>query len=605
MIAIGDSSDWPLLSALYAVAFIVAFIVALFTCVCNPRSRIPVPKSKRFNNKQKFVLSHDLPNDVPPNADLSQAQCGHPAQSCEGDSCNKLKGISLNRALPDIPQVPGTSSNSHQADAPFSNSTSFGDVISDDVDSLYTVANINAAANSQNHPYARIRNNVLVDSSTENDTDDYSESRMPAISAVQCHHHHENSQFRAVNINESNNAYELEPQSHILRLQLRNNIEPPLFSNNETDEKKEISYNTISVREPLSKVLAERENIEHHYNEVEEEERVSSFYEEITTGSATYSKINDVSQNKSGYGEPVASTSHHNHELMRNTKLPTTSSSSIEPNGPVYSYVDKKMKRANLQATTSAQLEANNLYTMVVKSPAKSANLVDPKLPILQRYSPPPNNLAASGHSPVSGGSNSTGLPLRSFIFDSPPPPLPPPLPRDTQPKLYRNTIMFGTPSNATSSLNHPQNYHSLSNELEQQNIYHKISRVGSEKDPGYETVDRNEKGDPNQPDYGYEAIMMDEIDPEYEIVKPESNTSDDNPAYETIKNETYNHHYIEEQIDPNYEIIASTSAQTRMTFHLAGGSAGHSSTEYGNNVDYVHSPTTVIIDENVIIEHL
>src|SRR5699024_9053230 len=97
------------------------------------------------------------------------------------------------------------------------------------------------------------------------------------------HHAHEGgSPFRVV----ADDAYELEPQPHILRLQLRNNIEPQLFpvagSSNETDEKKEISYNTISVREPLSKVLAEREaNLEHHYNEVEDE-RVSSFYEEIT-----------------------------------------------------------------------------------------------------------------------------------------------------------------------------------------------------------------------------------------------------------------------------------------------------------------------------------
>lgn len=58
----------------------------------------------------------------------------------------------------------------------------------------------------------------------------------------------------------------------------------------------EISYNKISVREPLARVLAERAALEHTYNEVEEE-RFSSFYEEIagsTNSSVTYTKIGDV-----------------------------------------------------------------------------------------------------------------------------------------------------------------------------------------------------------------------------------------------------------------------------------------------------------------------
>lgn len=56
----------------------------------------------------------------------------------------------------------------------------------------------------------------------------------------------------------------------------------------------EISYNKISVREPLSKVLAERAILEHHYNEVDGEGE-SCFYEEIAgaTNTSVTSTIDD------------------------------------------------------------------------------------------------------------------------------------------------------------------------------------------------------------------------------------------------------------------------------------------------------------------------
>ena len=48
------------LAAFYGAALLVAFVVALFTCVCNP-------KSKRFSKHRSFILSHDLPaHEVPP-----------------------------------------------------------------------------------------------------------------------------------------------------------------------------------------------------------------------------------------------------------------------------------------------------------------------------------------------------------------------------------------------------------------------------------------------------------------------------------------------------------------------------------------------------------
>lgn len=670
----GNDEEWWL-TAFYGAALLVALVVALFTCVCNP-------KSKRFRKHRSFILSHDLPaNEVPPtnvdhlamvvsssspssSAANTTAQCSvhhhnrmgsssscsaanqHAQSAVVGDtvdcSCNKLKA---NRALPDIPG-PGESMHQqqqHQQNQPF-NSTSM-----DDVDSLYTVANCNgvplAGASTStgeavpqnnidsNHPYARIRNHLPVDSSTENDTDDYSVDQQDPLSppepSVQYHgHQHYHQQepspshvigqsFRPAvivanggsnTVEASVNAYELEPQPHILRLQLRSNpnnghsdqqANSSVYATNGTKEKVEISYNTISVREPLSKVLADRDNtVEHHYNEVEEE-RLSSFYEEIATtspGSSTYS----MPSTSRGIGyRQSASTS----------KQATASSSSaaVAANGgPVYSFIDKKSKKSALQGNSGLHQqpppppplsEANNLYTMVVKSPAKNSSLavstsnsVDSKpLPIaLQRYSPPP--------------------------------PLPPPLPHSTQAKsMNRNTIMFGTPSTSSGSAHHLQHnshfpvhqyhhnladlhdYNTISHDVESasssahQNIYQKISskKGGSkrppqpppppahpdpfapeEKDPGYEVVvDRSQKAptttalsDDNS--YGYEAIMLDNADPAYEIVKPESNgdgASDDNsPAYETIKNEAA-YSRLDDLLgtddgdsDPNYEIIVN-----------------------------------------------
>lgn len=60
----------------------------------------------------------------------------------------------------------------------------------------------------------------------------------------------------------------------------------------------EISYNKISVREPLSKVLAERAILEHHYNEVDEEGN-SCFYEEIA-GATNSSVTSFVDESKLG-----------------------------------------------------------------------------------------------------------------------------------------------------------------------------------------------------------------------------------------------------------------------------------------------------------------
>jgi len=57
--------------------------------------------------------------------------------------------------------------------------------------------------------------------------------------------------------------------------------EPGSDGGESVSEGRTISYNKISVREPLARVLAERAVMEHTYTEVDGEEALSSFYEEI------------------------------------------------------------------------------------------------------------------------------------------------------------------------------------------------------------------------------------------------------------------------------------------------------------------------------------
>ena len=174
------------------------------------------------------------------------------------------------------------------------------------------------SANDIHHSYARIKDNVVVDSS-ENETDDYCDPQFCTTSARNISINNEdtslpigpsnrfiadNSEMPFIPSNPLTSRVIDEPVLPFLSnppnlLINHSNIEPYGELNEESTSnpnRTEISYNTISVREPLAKVLAERANSEHHYNEVEEE-RVSSFYEEIagsTASSVTYSKIGDV-----------------------------------------------------------------------------------------------------------------------------------------------------------------------------------------------------------------------------------------------------------------------------------------------------------------------
>lgn len=507
---------------LYTIAFTSTLLLIILACVCNPRS-------KRFHKHKSFILSHDLPIEVPCNNDA------HEFIDTNDNLSNKLKLVSLNRALPDIPQQQNANGSNLEKIANLNHFCPIQPI--DDADSIYTVANTttNVEVNAQNHPYARIRNNIQADSSTENDTDDYFEPTIPVISSIQPLIVNNSNSYQPEN-NDQNVSYVLEPPV-LLRA---NNLDINTF-NQISEPKREISYNTISVREPLSKVLVERENIEHHYNEVEDE-RVSSFYEEITTGSATYSII-DQDKDEDDSNQIIASTSYHMNESahINNTSL------------PIYSLVDKKSKRTSCPANNFPP--SNILYTKVIKPSPGSTPSKDSK-PMLQRYSPPP--------------------------------PLPPPLNKDVHNKLNRNTIAFGIPTTPTK-LNQNTTDHQ---ELNQNNIYQKISLEDSNRDPGYECVYRESNhptiDDPIQCDYGYEAIANDENDPAYEIVKPEN-------GYETIKNQNNTSDNIDlndESSDPNYEIIPAKVPSV-------------AANSYTNQVTVTVNTKQIKDDNVVIIEHL
>ena len=173
-----------------------------------------------------------------------------------------------------------------------------------------------------------------MDSSTENDTDDYCDPRsIPKIGFESTNH------TITISVNLQPNLSTCVSQPNLIdqpstsfglyALSVIPSLEMPSFHmhqtshhisqvmnrvalvnsvNNENDDEddggdddydegpaKEVSYNKISVREPLAKVLAERAIMEHHYTEVYEEN--NSFYEEIpgsTNSSVTYTKIGDI-----------------------------------------------------------------------------------------------------------------------------------------------------------------------------------------------------------------------------------------------------------------------------------------------------------------------
>lgn len=521
---------WTLV--VYTSSLLISLIFIIICCVCNP-------KSKRFNKHKSFILSHEF---LAENDDQIVDQNGRNNQDLtsttrvitnQDDMISIVKHISLNRALPDIPQTT-KSDNDHIQPSVLSANSSVIE-INADADPVYTSADNNNITidnknedNIQNHAYARIRN-LITDSSTENDTDDYSDPSVivqnanPYPSPNHSHQHHHQL------VDPDNDSYEhpISPSERMIRSEnvvVESVVE---MLNNQIEPKREISYNTISVREPLAKVLAERENnnnVEHHYNEVEDDsERLSSFYEEINGGgSATYSKISEpplisassIAQNNC---QPSTSSSYHQQQTQQKPNEISMMINDSANNLPLYAFVDKKSKKLgnnDLNPVSTSITGADvfdNLYTKVMK-PKKETSSANKSL---QRYSPPP--------------------------------PLPPPLNKDQTKVQQRNTIIFiGATSTTTMSTPSAQ------------------ITISDERDPGYETVykeiNQNIISDDHQDqiDYGYEAIAN---DPAYEIVS----TAMEN-GYETIQNNYHNDELIDQgddQSDPNYEIISNIKSTT------------------------------------------
>lgn len=161
----------------------------------------------------------------------------------------------------------------------------------------------------------------------------------------------------------------------------------------------EISYNKISVREPLARVLAERAALEHTYNEVEEE-RFSSFYEEIagsTNSSVTYTKIGDVGVGAiapaysevgaiaPAYSEVGAVYQDPGYEVIRH------SDSETDPGYEVISKVPSSSKKAASRSQEEEEVEiADPGYEVVKPTPQPSSRpLVEvvTARPIEQLYS--------------------------------------------------------------------------------------------------------------------------------------------------------------------------------------------------------------------------
>ncbi|KAF7488069.1 hypothetical protein SSS_03873 [Sarcoptes scabiei] len=470
------------------VSSVITFILMVVICVCHPKSR-------RFRKHRSFILSHDLAfndtvDELNQNIDcVSQTNDTESIlienhQNTQFDS--KIKPNSLNRALPNIPQTSSDTDIIDGSNIFCNNDDAKNQVFSNDRNQIEDGSKIDVD-NVSNHAYARIRN-VMNDSYLENDTDDY----FDATPAVSCSNKLKSSPSHTEQINSSREpfhpAHSPQPPLNIDNLPSNDIIES-------IEPKKEISYNTISVREPLAKVLAERDKLEHHYNEVEEE-RLSSFYEEIVSGSVTYSKIDDTRRQNI---EPI----------------PSSSNDTAQSQLPLYSLIGKKKKSShndNVSNVSSIDV-IDNLYTKIMKPKNENNN-------ILLRYSPPP--------------------------------PLPPPLNKETkiQSKAIQNVIKFGT-----SSVFQDQDQNLNQNHLS--DIYRQISERDPGYETVYKEIDKNDD-DQNLSDYGYEAIVNDTTyevvltDNSYETIQNHNLNSDNDaliddqadPNYEIISNikiENYN----------------------------------------------------------------
>lgn len=450
------------------------------------------------------------------------------------------------------------------------------------------------STNEVHHSYARIKDNAVIDSS-ENETDDYCDPQLCTSSARNITHNSDDlnpslgpptigrfvantSELPFIPCNPSTSRVIEEPVLPFLSnppvLLTNHSIEPYGQLNEDIESnsnRTEISYNTISVREPLAKVLAERASSEHHYNEVEEE-RVSSFYEEIagsTASSVTYSKIGDVLSNNPNQNDvrpqrevPIQRA------LVQSLVLESTDSTSTQPkqfanevpNGEpfvskdylkdLYSSVDKKSKksynRQTIHCIPDSDIEFDNLYAKVQKvnnTTKESALMVN------QRPS------SVSELEPDS---------LHVVLDHSHPPPLPPPL-KSSHSRSARTISLYDSFGSVPNASSHQRSYSS-----------------------GNQTIDANDRLTRHMDDYynnydivGVNPMDLEDNDPGYEVIQKKSASANrsrsqtDNPlingirtefnsdpGYEAIGND-------ESDFDPNYEVITKKVVLNRRTVEV------------------------------------
>ncbi|XP_074600080.1 uncharacterized protein LOC141854335 [Brevipalpus obovatus] len=431
----------------------------------------------------------------------------------------------------------------------------------------------------------------------------------------------------------------------------------------------QVSYNKISVREPLSKILAERALIEHHYNEVDEE-RNSCVYEEIagsTNSSVTYTKISDLKMNELPHSSNSDGPSHVHIP-------PSPSPSSIRPIPPSV----KSLKVvAESSRSASPQFQGQSSEQLDHSSPSHhhtnhepSSSIVDQGVSDLYAHVDKSaktkkfQNLDELYAKVQKGNSHkgvNRGIVYNSLRMSSPenvlsdlrnPPshirpespklcPPPPPLLKNMPCRSNRTTSMYDEPSKPVP-FTKPTSHHRRHSFSSINHIFTK--EEDAIEDPGYEIVgpcnhhsqvdDNESEADPNYEairrvdtiDYSNNASMNhrsphryggeDEdavADPGYEVV----NFNDDicEPCYEVI-NKSYKSE-SDDQTDPGYECVKSPSSDDPGNPHILRRNGSDNSVDAGyERVRFVHDdsvdsdPAYASINEpevesNIIIEHL
>ncbi|XP_054160615.1 uncharacterized protein LOC128958723 [Oppia nitens] len=601
---------------LVMVAATVSLVASLMVCICRDK---PKTTSALTNGHNLLPLNSIRSTDLANNPELIRYNGGTCMATDDVDSHLRHN----QRALPDIPlaansllHIPNNEVNRETLDtidgkhAELKSRSTKARAPPPPTHHRVVSSPLVATDDDLHHSYARIKDNAIIDSS-ENETDDYSDSQF--YSAVVTHNsdhscppvptkrftndHNNDINYISSNPSTSRAGQDMQymgsPVLHRLHHLNEEQFPHLLVDENPMDiSKSEISYNTISVREPLAKVLAERANSEHHYNEVEEE-RVSSFYEEIagsTASSVTYSKIGDniiLSDNSShkNLGQKLPNITNgvpigHLYPLEASTSSSTQQSfTNITPNcdlrltnnypKDLYSSVDKKMKskrnnRQTIHCIPDSDNEFDNLYAKVQKHTNN--------MPKESNFYPHPRPSSVSDVDPMLLSDN--GIP----------PPLPPPLKSfhsTSQSRSSRTISLYDSSNSATNSHtgSHQRRYSSGTQSInttdwhnrdvgrDMNTDYFTYGAVGGnevelESDPGYEVIQRKKTntttfGAPNTmvpmaithvnginspSDPGYEAIRYDESDndPNYEVIVKKVNTNSQtvnisDPGYEVI----------------------------------------------------------------------